>query len=1452
MGGCGGGNGGGNGSSSGMGDSGMGDTSVPPPDTGPDTMPPPDTGVDMPILMPCASPVFMPAAGAVVTGTDVVITAPGLDPSGIICYTTDGTIPSSMPGLCKPYGAGTTGIPVAVDTTFKAISTTMGKLCSDSPEVDSAYTVMPPPPGTLPPPAFAAGTPGQTTFNNPFTVVITDMSMTTTATNICYTLDGSTPACGAGGGCSTGTSIMNGGSVSIGPANATNASMPGAVALNAIGCAANATGTKGGIGYTLQAATPTMSPAPGANTYSPTLTGAFQDVTGGTTVYYTTDGTMPSCAGGGTQKTYGTPFALLSGTYYAIACEAGFADSAVAGPFAIAVTLPNPSLSPGAGTYNSSQSVSALNAGQYPSGSWVCYSTSANGNTTSAPSCGANGACATGSTAAVSPANGGQVQAIACAPAGYSNSAVATVGPYALATATPFINPDGTNAAGAPLPSYSLPTGEMHPTIQIGKSLAAGVQTGSWLCYQNNPATPVSCSATANMCTVGTPANGPFPQTVLGATVVGGDTIEVIACPTAASGFGPSTIASTTIVGTGQAKPPTLSNDTTNTASLNGPFQQPVNVALVNANTSAVTVCYTTDGSAATCTAGSTTGGCSTIQGSNAGAVLPVSYFVETGGAGYTVAPFVSFNTLACTGNPTATINAAGAVTGITGGTCTGVTQQPTVTLTTGSGFSADAALQQAFTFNVSSAGTNYGGQLTVKLSGNSGSTPATCTLKSAGAGNTGLVYTNTPTGGGIQTITITPANATAHCPLFTSTPTITSIAGATGSGAAASVSVVQNVTITPANFGGSYTTFPTISLKPATGTGACTLTPVPGTATDTGVGTISAVNATNCSGFTDLSLTVDVKDPKPPTTQAVIVGYAANMALVPTIQGNPTTINAKTCSAGLTVSPNATYTYKFVQPDPIVVYQTPGVSGFTLGGAAITASNTLLITTVSAIQNSAAPPGNNIGPTNSAFGDVSIVWSNNPAVMPNCMGAGNMVAGPSVTIDKTTMPAPGSSFTIRAIACSANQAISNLVTSGTYTVSTANPVVAATAGGQTLDLSTLQAGGSITAFNAASATMACDTTGSYMCYTTAGATPSCDVTQASGCQTGSTKYATPIAITSGMAVRSVCCAADVTGATMIDQSLATAGGAGGIAFTQAITPVTLVGTASNQCPGMQNVGFDPMDPNYGTNGGPTVGATVCYSFTSQPVGCPIPPPAGVLCFTPSAATPNQQFTDATNQDSPIYTTACLTGFDTQALQQAFVPKNVWTTPAVTVDGVLMTDWAATDLVAGSQAGITGGVNYAGTNTPPFAYNVTDVYLATGGIGATATDVWYYLGDGSTTGSTTGKNAETLPFHAQWAIDVPNVTTPTPASWQFTGGAWVAAPAGFTVNAAQTGAAQEVDISGMNAGNPFNPAATANVAAFIEKTGATQAWWPVKSGTSTLSYFSEGLYTCQTPASTVQ
>jgi hypothetical protein len=172
-------------------------------------------------ILPSA-PVFAPAAGTYNATQSVSITSAG---ATSIYYTTDGSTPTTA----STVYAGP--ISIATTTTLRAIGANASGLGAVT---SGTYTIQPPPPST---PVFA---PAAGTYNTAQSVSI----MSTGATNIYYTTDGSTP---------TTASALYAGPISIGATTTLRA-----IGVNAGGSSPVASGT-----YTILPSAPVFAPAAG-------------------------------------------------------------------------------------------------------------------------------------------------------------------------------------------------------------------------------------------------------------------------------------------------------------------------------------------------------------------------------------------------------------------------------------------------------------------------------------------------------------------------------------------------------------------------------------------------------------------------------------------------------------------------------------------------------------------------------------------------------------------------------------------------------------------------------------------------------------------------------------------------------------------------------------------------------------------------------------------------------------------------------------------------------------------------------------------------------------------------------------------------------------------------------------------------------------------------------------
>ena len=160
------------------------------------------------------------------------------------------------------------------------------------------------------------------------------------------------------------------------------------------------------------AATPTFSPA--AGTYLGTQTVTISDTTAGAKIFYTTDGSTPATAAGGSTQSYNGPLTVTgSQTIKAIATATGFNPSVVASAaYVIQQRTTAPIFSPAGGTYSAAQTVTMTS----PTPGATIYYTTNNTTPTTA---------STKYTGAITVSANTTIQAIAAAN-GFFNSNVAT------------------------------------------------------------------------------------------------------------------------------------------------------------------------------------------------------------------------------------------------------------------------------------------------------------------------------------------------------------------------------------------------------------------------------------------------------------------------------------------------------------------------------------------------------------------------------------------------------------------------------------------------------------------------------------------------------------------------------------------------------------------------------------------------------------------------------------------------------------------------------------------------------------------------------------------------------------------------------------------------------------------------------------------------------------------
>ena len=257
-----------------------------------------------------ASPMISPAGGSVASGTVVTIATTGTnrDLNTSNWCTTDGSTPAVHSGT----SATMTSYTVTSNTTLKCIGmwgaanqpysypTNYGYVPSSV--LTANYTTS----GT-PTAATPAISPASGTFTGSQTVTITD---STPASTIYYTTNGTTPT--------TGSTVYSG-SFAVTTTTTVQAIAAASGYLNsAVG---SATYTLSG---TPTAATPTFSPA--SETFTSPISVTVSTTTTGATIYYTTDGTIPTTS----STVYSSAIPLTTTTIIkALAVATGYINSAV-------------------------------------------------------------------------------------------------------------------------------------------------------------------------------------------------------------------------------------------------------------------------------------------------------------------------------------------------------------------------------------------------------------------------------------------------------------------------------------------------------------------------------------------------------------------------------------------------------------------------------------------------------------------------------------------------------------------------------------------------------------------------------------------------------------------------------------------------------------------------------------------------------------------------------------------------------------------------------------------------------------------------------------------------------------------------------------------------------------------------------------------------------------------
>jgi hypothetical protein len=238
-----------------------------------------------------ATPTFSPAGGTYTSTQSVTIS--DATSGSTIYYTTNGTTPSAS---STPY---TGAISVSTTETLKAIAVVTGG--TNSAVASATYTIN----AQAATPTFS---PAPGTYTSAQSVTISDA---TSGATIYYTINGTTPST---------SSTRYTGPIAVSATETLEAIAVVTGGTNSAVASATYTITAQGA-----VATPTFSPA--AGTYSSSQTVTLSDATSGATIYYTTNGSVPSTS----SAVYNGPITVgATETLEAMATATGSSNSAIA------------------------------------------------------------------------------------------------------------------------------------------------------------------------------------------------------------------------------------------------------------------------------------------------------------------------------------------------------------------------------------------------------------------------------------------------------------------------------------------------------------------------------------------------------------------------------------------------------------------------------------------------------------------------------------------------------------------------------------------------------------------------------------------------------------------------------------------------------------------------------------------------------------------------------------------------------------------------------------------------------------------------------------------------------------------------------------------------------------------------------------------------------------------
>jgi hypothetical protein len=384
-------------------------------------------------VLSVAAPVFSPAAGTYKVQESVTLA--DATPGAAIYYTTNGSTPTTS---STPYaGAITVSATAPLTQTIQAIAVVSGS--APSSVASATYVITPP--AVAPTFSPAAGS-----YTSAQSVALSD---SIPGAAFYYTTNGAVPT--------TSSTLYTA------PITVAASEMVEAIAV-APGYASSAASA---AKYTLVALAPTFSPLAGSYTSTQTVT--FADATPGATIYYTTNGAVPTTA----STQYAGPITVsASETIEAIAVAGGYANSALASAKYTLVALA-PAFSLAAGSYTSAQTVALNDA---TPGAAIYYTV--NGTVPTTTSTLYNGPIAVSVTETV--------EAIAVV-SGYANSAVASA-KYTLAAAAPSFS----LATGIYSTAQTVTLTDTTPGVSFYYTLNATAPTTSSTLYTG----PISVTAT--------------------------------------------------------------------------------------------------------------------------------------------------------------------------------------------------------------------------------------------------------------------------------------------------------------------------------------------------------------------------------------------------------------------------------------------------------------------------------------------------------------------------------------------------------------------------------------------------------------------------------------------------------------------------------------------------------------------------------------------------------------------------------------------------------------------------------------------------------------------------------------------------------------------------------------------------------------------------------------------